>query len=314
MEIQWPLLIFSVLLGVTSGSFVFLAVGELRGKFREVRFTGALIAFICLAVGGCVSVLHMGHPERATHLLGNLGSGLSKELFVVAIMGIVALVYLILAKKDYPGVSKVFGILGGVIGLVLPFVAGASYLIAARPAWDSVALPLMFLGAGLALGMTLMAGLVLLRGKASEEGGFALKLALAGVVIMAVTALICTLGLALLGNPYSVLLGLGIGLLDALPVFGTGAVLLPWGAFLLLKRQWWKGAVLLSVYGLCYFLRQFLEAKLMGNRMGLSALETLVSMYVGLELFGVSGFFLGPVGLLIIEDLVKLYGEDGESR
>ena len=124
MEIQWPLLIFSVLLGVTSGSFVFLAVGELRGKFREVRFTGALIAFICLAVGGCVSVLHMGHPERATHLLGNLGSGLSKELFVVAIMGIIALVYLVLAKKDYPGVSKVFGVLGGIVGLVLPFVAG----------------------------------------------------------------------------------------------------------------------------------------------------------------------------------------------
>lgn len=188
MEIQWPLLIFSVLLGVTSGSFVFLAVGELKGKFRDVRFVGALIAFACLAVGGCVSVLHMGHPERATHLLGNLGSGLSKELFVVAIMGIVSLVYLILAKKDYPSVSKVFGVLGGVIGLVLPFVAGASYLIAARPAWDSAALPLMFLGAGLALGMTLMCGLVLLKGKAAEEGGFALKLALAGVIIMAVTA------------------------------------------------------------------------------------------------------------------------------
>ena len=142
MEIQWPLLIFSVLLGVTSGSFVFLAVGELRGKFREVRFSGALIALICLAVGGCVSVLHMGHPERATHLLGNLGSGLSKELFVVAIMGVIALVYLVLAKKDYPGVSKVFGVLGGIVGLVLPFVAGSSYLIAARPAWDSIALPL----------------------------------------------------------------------------------------------------------------------------------------------------------------------------
>lgn len=134
------------------------------------------------------------------------------------------------------------------------------------------------------------------------------------LVIMAVTAMICTLGLTLLGNPYSVLLGLGIGLLDALPVFGTGAVLVPWGAFLLLERQWWRGAVLLFIYGLCYFIRQFLEAKLMGSRMGLSALETLFSMYVGLELFGVSGFFLGPVGLLIIEDLVKLYGEDGESR
>ncbi|WP_080800855.1 dimethyl sulfoxide reductase anchor subunit family protein [Arabiibacter massiliensis] len=187
MDIQWPLLIFSVLLGVTSGAFVFLGVGELRGKFKDVRFMGALIALICLAVGGCVSVLHMGHPERATHLLGNLGSGLSKELFIVALMGIVALVYLVLAKKDYPGASKAFGVLGAVLGLVLPFVAGASYLIAARPAWDSVALPLMFLGAGLAMGMTLMAGLVLLRGKAAEEGGFALKLALAGVVIMVVT-------------------------------------------------------------------------------------------------------------------------------
>ncbi|RDB68939.1 dimethyl sulfoxide reductase anchor subunit family protein [Eggerthella sinensis] len=188
MEIQWPLLIFSVLLGVTSGCFVFLGVGELKGKFRDVRFAGALVAFVCLAVGGCVSVLHMGHPERATHLLGNLGSGLSKELFVVAIMGIVALVYLVLAKKDYPTASKVSGVLGGVIGLVLPFVAGASYLIAARPAWDSIALPLMFLGGGLAMGMTLMCGLVLLRG-ADDERGFALKLALAGVLIMVVTSL-----------------------------------------------------------------------------------------------------------------------------
>lgn len=189
MEIQWPLLIFSVLLGVTSGCFVFLGVGELKGKFRDVRFAGALVAFVCLAVGGCVSVLHMGHPERATHLLGNLGSGLSKELFVVAIMGIVALIYLVLAKKDYPTASKVSGVLGGVIGLVLPFVAGASYLIAARPAWDSIALPLMFLGGGLAMGMTLMCGLVLLKGRAAEEGGFALKLALAGVLIMVVTSL-----------------------------------------------------------------------------------------------------------------------------
>ncbi len=189
MEIQWPLLIFSVLLGVTSGCFVFLGAGELRGKFKDVRFIGALLALVCLAVGGCVSVFHMGHPERATHLLGNLGSGLSKELFVVAIMGIVSFAYLILSKKEYPAASKVLGVLGGVLGLALPIVAGASYLIAARPAWDSITLPLMYLGGGLAMGMLIMCGLVLLRGDAKEEGGFALKLALAGVVVMVVTSL-----------------------------------------------------------------------------------------------------------------------------
>lgn len=197
MEVQWPLLVFSVLLGITSGSFIFLAVGELTGRFKEIRFTGALIALVCLAIGGCVSVLHMGHPERALHLLGNLGSGLSKELFAVAVMGIVAIVYLVLARKDYPGASKVFGVIGGVVGIVLSPIAGASYLIAARPAWDSIALPLMYLGAGLALGFTLMAALVLLKGKAAEEGGFALKLALAGVVIMAVTTVAYVIRIAI---------------------------------------------------------------------------------------------------------------------
>ena len=93
----------------------------------------------------------------------------------------------LVVKRNRPSSPRSAGVLGAVLGLVLPFVAGASYLIAARPAWDSIALPLMFLGAGLALGMTLMCGLVLLKGRAAEEGGFALKLALAGVVIMAVT-------------------------------------------------------------------------------------------------------------------------------
>ena len=48
----------------------------------------------------------------------------------------------------------------------------------------------------------------------------------------------------------------------------------------------------------------------MGNKMGLSALETLISMYVGLLLFGFSGVLLGPVGLLMIEDLLTLYGDE----
>ncbi|MEA5019181.1 MAG: DmsC/YnfH family molybdoenzyme membrane anchor subunit [Gordonibacter sp.] len=201
MEVQWPLLIFSVLLGVTSGSFVFLGVGELKNKFAEVRFIGALIALICLAVGGCASVFHMGHPERATHLLGNLGSGLSMELFAVGIMGIVAIVYVVLSRKDYPGARKVFGVIAAVLGLVLPVVAGMSYLIAARPAWNSAALPLMYLGAGLAMGSLLMAGLVMLRGKAKEEGGFALRLALAGVIIMAVTAVAYVIWVAMAPYP-----------------------------------------------------------------------------------------------------------------
>ena len=48
----------------------------------------------------------------------------------------------------------------------------------------------------------------------------------------------------------------------------------------------------------------------MGGKVGLSALETLISMYVGLKLFGIAGFLLGPMGLLIIEDFVDLYWQE----
>ena len=45
----------------------------------------------------------------------------------------------------------------------------------------------------------------------------------------------------------------------------------------------------------------------MGSRMGLSPLETFIAMYVGLELFGIAGFILGPMGLLLTRDLVDIY-------
>lgn len=189
MEIQWPLLAFSVLLGISSGCFVFLAIGEPTGRFKNVRFQGSLVAFACLALGGIASVFHLGHPDRATHLLGNMASGLTKEIFIVANMGILALIYLVLTRKDYPMASKVTGVLAGIAGIVLPVVAGASYLMAARPAWDSVTLPLMYLGGGLGMGTLFMAALVYLKGDAKADGPFGLKIALGGVVALVVTSI-----------------------------------------------------------------------------------------------------------------------------
>ena len=134
----------------------------------------------------------------------------------------------------------------------------------------------------------------------------------AQAILMVITATLCTAVLFLTGNPYSFLLGIGIGLLDALPFFGTGTVLIPWGLILLIKKQWSRGAVIVGLYAACCTIREILEPRIMGNHMGLSPLETFVSMYVGFRLFGLWGFLLGPVGLLIVEDLVELYWEAGE--
>lgn len=180
MEVQWPLLIFSVLLGAGSGILVFLGIGEAKGAFRRVRFPLAVIALALLAAGGIASTFHLGHIDRAFHILGNMGSGLSKELIAVAFTGIVTLVYAVLARKDYPKASKVLGILALVAGLVLPLTAGASFMMPARPAWDTFTLPLMYLGTGLGMGCTLAAALVCTKGDA-EDAPLAVKVAVVAV-------------------------------------------------------------------------------------------------------------------------------------
>lgn len=128
-------------------------------------------------------------------------------------------------------------------------------------------------------------------------------------VILFLTICLCILTLIAIKNPYYIIAGIGIGLLDALPVFGTGTVLIPWGIVLLARGFWQQGLTLFGLYLACYFIRELLEARLMGGRMGLSPLETLMSIYAGLELFGLLGVILGPVGLMLIEDLVEEYSK-----
>lgn len=118
------------------------------------------------------------------------------------------------------------------------------------------------------------------------------------------TILICMAGLWLMGNPYYIVLGIAIGVLDALPVLGTGTVFLPWAVFCAVNGNWGRVGGLVGIYLICYFLREFMEARIMGNEIGLTPLESLVSIYVGWQLFGFWGFILGPIGLILIEDII----------
>ena len=104
-------------------------------------------------------------------------------------------------------------------------------------------------------------------------------------VIFLMTSSLSMLGLLLIGNPYYILGGIGIGVLDALPIFGTGTALVPWSILLLFKREWGHALILFGLYLLCYFLREFTEAHLMGKKMGLSPLETLAAKSTGTVLF-----------------------------
>lgn len=132
-------------------------------------------------------------------------------------------------------------------------------------------------------------------------------------ILLLITIGLCTAGMFLMGNPYYIMAGTGIGILDALPIFGTGTVLIPWAIAELFMKDWKQALILTALYLVCYLVRQILEARMMGGQVGLSPLETLAAVYVGLELFGFFGFILGPLGLLLVEDLTQVWTEAGEG-
>jgi predicted PurR-regulated permease PerM len=126
---------------------------------------------------------------------------------------------------------------------------------------------------------------------------------------MLVVAVICVLGLTLLGNEYAVLAGVGIAIMDALPFIGSGMIFIPWAIIMLMNSNIYAAAILITIYLLCQIIREVLEPKLIGNRIGIKPLYTLISMYIGVRLFSVVGFILGPVGLVIIITVFKVVNE-----
>lgn len=143
-------------------------------------------------------------------------------------------------------------------------------------------------------------------------GGMFLK---AQLIIMSVIAALCTATFLFLKNPYALLLGVLIGFLDALPVFGTAVVLYPLAILQAFQGHFFLAAVYVGLSVLCNLTREFLEPKLIGENLGIPAIMVLVTVYVGIRLFGVSGVITGPVGYLAGKEIVRelLQAEKGTS-
>lgn len=110
-------------------------------------------------------------------------------------------------------------------------------------------------------------------------------------------------GLLVLRVEFAVLLAVLIALVDALPVFGTGTVLLPWAVLSLLGGRLRMGLGLLALYGIITLVRNLLEPKLVGSRVGLPPLATLAAMYVGAQILGVAGMLLFPLLAVLFKRL-----------
>jgi len=130
--------------------------------------------------------------------------------------------------------------------------------------------------------------------------------------ILLIISILCAGVLSLLGLKGSILYGILTGIMDLLPFIGTGIVLIPLALFQLLKANYIHAAIIFLLYGGCALIREFLEPKLIGNKVGIWPVGILFAVFVGIQLFGVFGIIKGPIGFVIICETCRYLFEKKE--
>lgn len=214
MEIQWSLVLFTVVAGAGAWQFAAAMIEALAKKDELPGRAESIVAFVLLVVGGCLSVTHLKHIDRILEALNHPTSGIFVEAAMIGVTCALIAVYLILlVRKSSQGALVGVGLAAAIVGVVFTFACGASYMMDARAVWCTPALPAAYgltaAGAGFAVNLLMKA--VLKRDGAST--GLAGLLAIIGVAVGAVVAAVFVLGtgeiaLAVAG-PWVVLLFVG---------------------------------------------------------------------------------------------------------
>lgn len=115
---------------------------------------------------------------------------------------------------------------------------------------------------------------------------------------------------------YIIIISACTALLDILPIFGTGTVMIPWLLYhLLFSHNIGLGLGLLVLYVIITVMRQILEPKLVSSNLGIPPVLTLMGMYLGLQTIGVVGMFVIPIMIVLVkmlnnDGIIHLWGED----
>ncbi len=123
----------------------------------------------------------------------------------------------------------------------------------------------------------------------------------AQLLLVTITAVGTAVGLSLIGSQYAVILGLVAGLLDLIPFLGPTALIVPWSLLLVVLGDMLGAIKLLAVMMAVGLIRQTVEPRLVGGQTGLHPLLALLSVYVGIRLFGPIGFVVGPISAVMLK-------------
>ena len=102
---------------------------------------------------------------------------------------------------------------------------------------------------------------------------------------------------------YPLLMALFIGFVDALPILGSGTVMIPWAIICALNGDINLGIAIIVLLIIMSVVRQVLEPKLVSKNIGVHPIFTLIAMYTGFKVIGIMGLLVGPIVLIIVKNI-----------
>ena len=102
---------------------------------------------------------------------------------------------------------------------------------------------------------------------------------------------------------YPLLMALFIGFVDALPILGSGTVMIPWAIICAVNGDINLGIAIIVLLIIMSVVRQVLEPKLVSKNIGVHPIFTLIAMYTGFKVIGVVGLLIGPIVLIIFKNI-----------
>lgn len=110
---------------------------------------------------------------------------------------------------------------------------------------------------------------------------------------------------------FPLLMALFIGFVDALPILGSGTVMVPWAIISSLNGDLKLGIAIIILFIIMSVTRQFLEPRLVSKHIGTHPIFTLIAMYTGFKFIGIMGMLIGPIILIIIKNVFATLIDEG---
>ncbi len=113
---------------------------------------------------------------------------------------------------------------------------------------------------------------------------------------------------------YPLLVALAVGFVDALPILGSGTVMIPWSIILAVNGDIRLSISILVLWIIMSVVRQIIEPKVVSTHIGIHPIFTLIAMYTGFKAIGVLGMFIGPIILIILKNLFSTIIDEGVGK